>query len=210
VAVLHHAQIRPTKLEVVAAWAPGLPWWPTCDGPLERVAAYRFDDPDGEVGIEVLLIRSGDGPVVQVPLTYRAAPIAGADTELIGTMDHSVLGPRWIYDGCGDPVAVQALVTAIATAGTEAEQFLEVDGELQPYTGPGAARVRGTGMPDARTPLVAAVTPTHHATVTTVDVVDGTLTVVRTVDTVAVPARAATLAGTWDGLGDPVVLAILA
>jgi hypothetical protein len=43
------------------------------------VSAYRFDDPAGEVGIETLLVRRGAGPVLQVPLTYRGAPLAGAE-----------------------------------------------------------------------------------------------------------------------------------
>jgi hypothetical protein len=210
VAVLHEAQIQPTKLEVVAAWAPGRSWWPGGDAPLERVAAYRFDDPDGEVGIEILLVRSGAGPVVQVPLTYRDAPLAGADAALVGTADHSVLGRRWISDGCGDPVAVRALVTAIATGGTQAEQFLEVGGELRPYAGPGMARVHGSGPPDAVAPPVVRVTPVDRAAATTVDVGGRTLTVVRVVGSGAPPAGAATLTGTWDGLAEPVVLAFLA
>ena len=45
-----------------------------------------------------------DGSVLHVPVTYRAAPVAGADEHLIGTMEHSVLGRRWAYDGCADPV----------------------------------------------------------------------------------------------------------
>ena len=39
-----------------------------------------------------------------MPVTYRDAPLPGADAWLIGTMDHSVLGKRWVYDGVGDPV----------------------------------------------------------------------------------------------------------
>jgi hypothetical protein len=209
VAVLHEALIRPTKLELVAAWAPGRPWWPAGDGPLERVAAYRFDDPDGEVGIEVLLVRAGAGPVVQVPLTYRGAPLAGADEALVGTADHSVLGPRWVYDGCGDPVAVRAFVAAIATGGTHAEQFLEVDGELRPYEGRGAARVRGDGAPGSAVPPVEAATPVDGPAATTVAVGGATLTVVRTPGSVDAPAGAGALTGTWDGAGQPVVLATL-
>ena len=33
------------------------------------------------------------------------------DEYLIGTTEHSVLGKRWVYDGCADPVAVSAILT---------------------------------------------------------------------------------------------------
>src|ERR1700710_2202585 len=99
-ALLHRATLQPSKLELLQDWAPTQPWF---DGDrsaeLVTVAAYRFDDPEGEVGIETLLVRAGDGPVLQVPLTYRAAPLDGGDAWLIGTMQHSVLGQRWTYDG---------------------------------------------------------------------------------------------------------------
>ncbi|MDQ1651477.1 MAG: hypothetical protein QOI35_677, partial [Cryptosporangiaceae bacterium] len=101
-AVLHRAELKPTKLELLAAWLPGRRWF---DGPaaaIERVSSFRFDDPAGAVGIETILVRAGDRPVYQVPLTYRDAPLAGADRWLLGTTDHSVLGQRWVYDGCGD------------------------------------------------------------------------------------------------------------
>src|SRR5215213_286445 len=104
-ALLHQAELRPSKLELLAAWLPTREWHrgPLTAG-LTRVAAYRFDDPAGEVGIETMLVRAGNGPLVQAPLTYRGAPMEGAERWLIGTMEHSVLVSRWVYDGCGDPV----------------------------------------------------------------------------------------------------------
>jgi hypothetical protein len=39
-----------------------------------------------------------------VPMTYRGAPLVGADAALIGQAAHGVLGRRWIYDGDADPV----------------------------------------------------------------------------------------------------------
>jgi hypothetical protein len=41
-----------------------------------------------------------------VPLTYRGAPLEGAGHALVGTMEPGVLGTRWAYDGCHDPVLV--------------------------------------------------------------------------------------------------------
>ncbi|MFC0007773.1 CG0192-related protein [Micromonospora siamensis] len=130
-ALLHRAELRPTKLELLAPWLPGRPWFAGGDGPVERVAAYRFDDPAGEVGVETILVRLGAGPVHQVPLTYRGSPLTGAERWLVGTCEHSVLGRRWVYDACGDPVYADALARAILADGGQAEEHFEVDGRLE-------------------------------------------------------------------------------
>ncbi len=78
---------------MLGEWVPRQPWIGSADASsLEVVGAYRFDDPAGEVGIETHLVRTADGQVVQVPVTYRGAPTAGAEASLITTMQHSVLG----------------------------------------------------------------------------------------------------------------------
>ncbi|MCI4067069.1 hypothetical protein MRQ36_32690, partial [Micromonospora sp. R77] len=150
-ALLHRAEIRPTKLELLATWLPGRRWFhgPAGTEPV-RVAGFRFDDPAGEVGIETILVRAGDGPVHQVPLTYRGAPLAGADGWLVGTTHHTVLGPRWVYDGCGDPVYAAALADAILAGTGQAREFFEVDGERQ-YREP-SMTVAATGTGDAPAP----------------------------------------------------------
>lgn len=48
-----------------------------------------------------------------VPMTYRGAPLQGADEALIGTTEHGVLGKRWVYDGGHDPVLVGELAALI-------------------------------------------------------------------------------------------------
>ncbi|MEU8813924.1 hypothetical protein [Actinoplanes sp. NPDC048796] len=132
-ALIHRAQIRPTKLELLAKWLPAQDWAGGAGGSeLERVAAYRFDDPAGEVGIETLLVRAGDGPVLQVPLTYRGSPVDDGDSLLVGTCEHSVLGPRWVYDATGDPVYAAALTKAIINGEGQAQEFIETDGRLEP------------------------------------------------------------------------------
>ena len=146
-AIIHDAQIRPTKLELVADWLPRQPWYPDDGAPeLEQVGAYRFDDPDGEVGIETLLVRTADGPVLQVPMTYRGQPLPDGEPHLIGTMEHSVLGSRWVYDACGDPVYAAALAATVLRGGTGAEELLEADGGPQ-RRAPSVA-VTGSGGPD--------------------------------------------------------------
>jgi len=135
---IHKATLRPTKIDLLRAWLPTRPWF-DADGELQRVGAYRFDDPAGQVGIEASLIRSGDGTVFHVPLTYRDAPLPGAEAFLVGTAEHSVLGQRWVYDGCGDPVAMTAFATAILTGGTQAQEYVDVGGAA------GAAATDGDG-----------------------------------------------------------------
>jgi len=113
-ALIYQAELRPTKLELVSGWAPSQPWFAgDASTAPHSVGAYRFDDPEGEVGVETLLVRHGDGPTLQLPLTYRGVPLADADEWLIGTMQHSVLGTRWVYDGAGDPVYLQTLASVI-------------------------------------------------------------------------------------------------
>ncbi|OKI45040.1 CG0192-related protein [Micromonospora sp. CB01531] len=204
-ALLHRAELRPSKLDLLAAWLPGRPWFAgTAGADVTRVATYRFDDPAGEVGIETLLVRAGDGPVLQVPLTYRGAPLAGADGWLVGTTEHSVLGPRWVYDACADPVYPPALAAAVLTGAGPAEEYFEVDGrrEVRPPSMTVTGGRAGAGAP----PVVGAPR----------EVVDGDLTLIRA-DPVElavirrpVPGEApadACLTGAWPGQATPLVLA---
>ncbi|WUS98377.1 1,4-alpha-glucan branching protein [Streptomyces sp. NBC_00708] len=112
-AVIHHTTLSPTKLELLAAWLPTRPWYVGSGHPdLARSGGFRLDDPQGEVGIELMVATdtSGAEPVAYfVPLTYRGAPLAGAEDALVGTTEHGVLGKRWVYDGAHDPVLAERL-----------------------------------------------------------------------------------------------------
>lgn len=141
-AVLHRAQISPTKLELVTAWLDQQPWGGS--GDVELIGGYRFDDPDGEVGVEALIARRGD-LVAQLPLTYRGAPLEGAEDHLITTMEHSALGKRWIYSAVGDPVAMACFARALA--GEQEQAAVEVhhaDGRVEPIEPPVRVRLEGT------------------------------------------------------------------
>jgi Maltokinase N-terminal cap domain len=117
-ATIHRTTLTPTKLELLTDWLPGQPWYADrrrAPG-LARAGGFRLDDPQGEVGIEFMVVTDGsDDQAVSylTPMTYRASALAGADGALIGTTEHGVLGRRWIYDGIGDPVLVGQLVALI-------------------------------------------------------------------------------------------------
>lgn len=117
-AIIHQTTLSPTKMELLSDWLPGRPWYQGTAATAELVEAggFRLDDPKGQVGIEFMVATdtAGDLPVsYHVPLTYRGAPLHGADDVLIGTAEHGVLGERWVYDGVHDPVLVYQLVALI-------------------------------------------------------------------------------------------------
>ncbi len=106
--VIHETTMVPTKRELMAEWLPKQDWFEGNGAPVLSVAGgFRLDDPAGEVGLEMILVRdsgSGDPVLYHVPLSYRGAALAGAEDYLLGTSEHGVLGTRWIYDAAGDPV----------------------------------------------------------------------------------------------------------
>lgn len=116
-AVIHNTVLKPSKLELLTSWLPSRPWYVGDGAPeLAKAGGFRLDDPEGEVGIEFIVVTdtAGDRPSTYlVPLTYRGAPLDGAKHALVGTMEHGVLGRRWAYDGCHDPVMVAQLAALI-------------------------------------------------------------------------------------------------
>lgn len=204
-ALLHRAELHPSKLELLAAWLPGRRWYQgQAAAGLERVAAYRFDDPAGEVGVETLLVRALEGPIHQVPVTYRGAPLDGGDGWLVGTTEHSVLGRRWVYDGCGDPTYASVLANAIFAGTGEAAEYFEVDGRREYRES--TMTVTGSGVPDAAIPTVDALgwVGEDDPTLIVTDSVE--LAVVRRIDGGTRLAGAA-LTGMWNGQQTPLPLA---
>jgi len=194
-ALLHRVELNPTKLELLAVWLPGRPWYRGGPGAgLERLATFRFDDPEGEVGIETLLIGDGDGPLHHVPLTYRGAPLPDAEGWLVGTAEHGVLGRRWVYDACGDPVYAAVLAGAIAGRIGQAEEYFEVDGRRE---------VRAPNMTIALTTAIEAGQDGDHTVITTEA---GRLAVIRRPDGHTRTAGP-TLTGTWPAQPAPLPLA---
>jgi hypothetical protein len=97
------ATIRPTKRELLET---------VLGEAVEVLGSYRFDDPAGEVGVEAFVVRRGE-QLQHVVFTYRDAPLEGGAARLVSTMEHSELGPRWVYDGATDPVALDCFRRAI-------------------------------------------------------------------------------------------------
>jgi hypothetical protein len=205
-ALLYQAEIRPDKLELIAAWLPGRPWYQGPSSPeLTRVAACRFDDPAGEVGVETILVRAGDGPVLHVPLTYRGSPLDGGDASLVGTTEHSVLGKRWVYDACGDPVYAAAVTGAILGLVAQAEEYVDVDGV--PVRRDPIMTVSGASVDEViDPPVVTAVRDVTEGDPTIVTTDSVTLAVVRVIGT---QAAGAALTGAWDGQTTSAPLAFL-
>lgn len=199
--VYPNAELTPGKRDLMDAWLPGRPWF---DGEPGRkpVGSFRFDDPEGEVGMEGFLLGGEGLSTLFIPLTYRSAELPGADDHLVGTTEHSELGTRYVYDGCGDPVFVQSLVSTMLTGAAGVDH--EYDLGNGPETSPTNAQVRGSGTPGAAVPAVDAASSRDDGPLTLVDAGSVEVVVARVVGTEV--AADPTLAVTWKG-GEAVVIA---
>ena len=205
-AVHHSATIVPGKLELLQAWVPSQSWTGGADtSSLTRLGAYRFDDPDGEVGIETHLLRTADGQVLQVPLTYRGAPRMSMEHSLVTTMTHTTLGDRWVYDAPHDPVYATALAAAILTGGRQADLFLATDAGLVPETN--SVHVQGSGSaPASGVPEMSTLMVEDLGTTTRI-AAGVALVLLRMPD--SDPGGGLTLTGTWPGQETPRLLAAI-
>jgi hypothetical protein len=201
-AIFHRATITPGKAELIAEWAPTRPWGPSATDPVDVIGSYRFDDPDGRVGMETHLVTAGDA-VLQVPLTYRDEPLDGAEDALITEMQHSVLGTRWVYDGLRDPQFVIMLAAVAMTGQGEALGLAVYAGRW--YIAPSNVRIQGGGWTQERVPVDGFELQSDEATASVLRNDRFELTVFRR----PVPGRrpAMGLTATWDGRSDAVVLA---
>ena len=177
-ALVHRATLAPSKQELVESWLTTRSW-ASDRTVVGKLAEYRFDDPAGEVGVETILWHTDDGVVLQTPLTYRAKPLVGREMHLIGTSEHSVLGQRWVYDGCGDPVWAATLAAAILTGGIQAQMFFEQDGERVDV--PPRMQVKGSGSANNPPALTSVDSVTDRGTLTVATAGDLELTVARVV-----------------------------
>lgn len=200
-AMLHRATVAPTKAELIAEWAPTRPWSLPALDPIQVIGSYRLEDPEGRVGLETLLVTAGE-VVVQVPLTYRDQPMEGAEESLIATMEHSVLGTRWVYDGLGDPRFVVMLAAVAMTGQGEALGMVEVDGRW--WVAPSNIRIHGGGWTQERVPVDGFELLSDEASASVLRNDRFELTVFRHPARCSRPAIG--LTATWDGMDGEVVL----
>lgn len=204
-AIVHRTSLVPSKLDLLTPWLEKRPWAAGL-GELTQIGSYRFDDPEGEVGIEALLLAAGE-TILHVPLTYRGAPLEGAERHLVGMMEHGVLGPRWCYDGCADPAVARAFLHAILTGGEQAELLVEDAGEVVERREP-TVRVKGSGsLHDDDVPHVGSLTIDTLGEHAEVSLADFDLTIARILPTTLEGDE--TLFAVWHG-GESVVAAVTA
>ncbi|WP_125098934.1 maltokinase N-terminal cap-like domain-containing protein [Leucobacter chromiireducens] len=214
--LIYDTTMSPSKLELLAAWLPTRPWFAGDVSALTKVAAYRYDDPEGEVGIEGHLLTAGDRTIYHVPLTYRGAPLQDGEEFLLDTSAHGVLGTRWISDAVGDPVFRTVIAEAIAhgRAGVE-EMRVSASGEQSPIAPTSA--VAGTGSPDRAVPELWAASVSGLGSESIADTGFATLRVRHVLDAAALAGGAEPAPGgeqlslrvTWDGQLTPVTVATL-
>ena len=208
-AVHHPATIVPGKLELLQAWVPRQPWARGQDtATLVRLGSYRFDDPDGEVGMETHLLGTADGQVLHVPLTYRGAPREFSEHCLVTKMTHTTLGDRRIYDACYDPVYVTALAATVLTGGREADLFTATEHGLVQEVN--TTHVRGSGsLHAADVPDLSAFAV--HRDGTTTHMQKGISITFMHLPTAAtdIGTNGLALTGTWPGQEAPLLLAII-
>ncbi|MEU2736841.1 1,4-alpha-glucan branching protein [Streptomyces sp. NPDC007095] len=157
-AVIYKTTMTPSKLELLTAWLPRQPWYigMASEPHLTKAGGFRLDDPQGEVGIEFMVVTdtSGERPrSYHVPLSYRGAPLDGADRGLIGTSEHGVLGRRWVYDGTHDPVLVAQLLDLLqgrAVPQAQSETNTPAPSVTSYFTGVGFSTVITSAVVDDR------------------------------------------------------------
>jgi|GEM_PF-5241276 len=110
-----------TLSAVLREWLPRQRWFPvkTADFSLEQAGSLSLEDAAGQARLEIFLLavssRTADGglrtDVVQVPLSYRDSPLAGAERALVGQAPDA--GMAWIYDAVHDPSFVSSWLELI-------------------------------------------------------------------------------------------------
>lgn len=200
--IIFDTTLSPDKYELLAAWLPGQGWFSGDASQLEPVGAYRFDDPEGEVGFEGHLFTAGDEVIYHVPLSYRGGPLEQGEEFLVGTMEHGVLGTRWASDAIGDPVFRAVLASVMVQGGTGSREYLVNDEGTELEYEP-SVRVAGTGSPGLAVPELWAAQVELRGTTSVAHTEFASLEVHRiivpTLDGSADADRAWSLRGAWGG-----------
>lgn len=200
--LFHVATVTPSKPEMISAWAPTQDWGPDAGAEIEMVGSFRFDDPEGQVGMETHLFTAG-GTLFQAPLTYRPEPLAGAESSLVTTTEHTVLGTRYVYDGLGDDRYL-LMLAAVAMTG-QGETLGLVMHQDRWVVAPAPVRIQGGGWSLDRVPVDRFEPQTSEGTDHLLGNERFELRFHRR--PVVAPRPPLGLTATWDGQDDPVLLA---
>ncbi len=62
-AIIHNTTMSPGQLELLTGWLPAQPWYRQTghEPSLAKSGGFRLDDPQGEVGIEFMVVTDGPG-----------------------------------------------------------------------------------------------------------------------------------------------------
>lgn len=208
-ALIQPTTLVPSKLELLAGWLPKQLWFEGDASALTHVGSYRLDDPDGQVGLEGMLISAGDDAVYHVPLSYRNEKLEGADDFFIGTTEHGVLGTRWVYNAMGDPVYRGVIATITAQGGSEAvENVAQADGSTKPRER--FTHLKGSGTPGHPVPGFVHANVYDEDGVTYATSGGATLAIKRIATREGHGAHGAQmLEATWPGNNTPTAIAVL-
>ena len=200
-AIFQVATNTPPKSELIREWLHRQPWGPTSDEPVEPVGSFHLDDPEGEVGMQVFVVRAGT-TLFQVALTYRDRPLPDAENSFLGEMEHSVLGTRFVYDAIGDERFIMVLAGVAVSGYGQALGFAHHEDRW--YSVPDELLVRGTGMLTHRVPVdgFRVDASTEAEVVLRNDGIE--LTLIRRLDDRPPPAMG--LTATWSGQPAPITL----
>ena len=142
-AIFHSSTNTPSKLDIITAWIGDQGWGPTAGAALDLVGSFHLEDPEGEVGMQVHLVH-GEGDLFQVPLTYRATRVPGLEPAFLSTMEHSVLGTRFVYDGLGDHRFVSVFAGVAACGYGQTLGFVQHKGRWEAW--PESTPIQGYGQ----------------------------------------------------------------
>lgn len=107
----------------IAPWMSSQRWFAnkgalpaTVSANLEEIGSWEYESPQPGVQIITHLLldhTAGKPALYQVPLSYRAEPLAGS-SALVGRLDGSTADSTYVYDAPHDPVFTTALLALIA------------------------------------------------------------------------------------------------
>jgi hypothetical protein len=117
-------------------------------------------------------------------------------------MEHSVLGRRWIYDACTDPVYVTALLSVMLDGASQAEEWIITDHRAE--QGDPQVRVLGSNVRSDVHRELGAGAPVDSTEST---IISDRLVVRRVLTEQGLDVDGPKLTGTWPGQETPQILA---